>query len=161
MPLRPTRAVLLSMRSVLHRRCRVLLASGFGPAADLNIHLYCPVLDGVYERSEAEPVFIEAPASTDEDVHAALHRIFGRLLRMLTRPRHPCRGAGWVADQPGATAQLVFDIDMEHCANRGGELEVIAAILKAPVIERIHEHRGLPARAPPQVPARASMSQAA
>jgi hypothetical protein len=50
---------------------------------------------------------------------------------------------------------------MEHCANRGGELEVIAAILKAPVIERIHEHRGLPARSPPQAPARASMSQAA
>jgi hypothetical protein len=57
--------------------------------------------------------------------------------------------------------KLVFDIDMEHCANRGGELEVIAAILKAPVIERIHEHRGLPARAPPQAPARASISQAA
>jgi hypothetical protein len=43
----------------------------------------------------------------------------------------------------------VFGIDMEHCPNRGGDLKIIAAILKQPVIERIQTHLGLQARAPP------------
>ena len=34
-------------------------------AANLNIHLHCLVLDGVYRRSaQAEPVFVEAPTTT-------------------------------------------------------------------------------------------------
>jgi len=48
----------------------------------------------------------------------------------------------------------VFEIDLEHCPNCGGELKIIAAILEAPVIERILTHLGLQARAPPQAPAR-------
>ena len=119
------------------------------------------MLDGVYERGEVGPVFVEAPASTDEDVHAALHRIVGRLLKMLTR-------RGTLVEEQGASRiswvrllKRVFEIDMEHRANCGGELEVIAAILEAPVIERILEHFGLPARAPLRTPARASMLQAA
>ena len=42
----------------------------------------------------------------------------------------------------------VFDLDLEHCPNCGGELKIIAAILEAPVIERILTHLGLQARAP-------------
>gem|GEM_PF-4169917 len=34
----------------------------------------------------------------------------------------------------------VFQIDLEHCPNCGGELKIIAAILAAPVIERILTH---------------------
>ena len=49
----------------------------------------------------------------------------------------------------------VFEIDLEHCPNRGGALKIIAAILEAPVIERILTHLGLQARAPPRAPARA------
>jgi len=49
----------------------------------------------------------------------------------------------------------VFEIDLKHCPNCGGQLKIIAAILEAPVIERILRHQGLEARAPPQVPARA------
>ena len=37
----------------------------------------------------------------------------------------------------------VFEIDLGHCPNCGGELKVIAAILEAPVIERILTHLGL------------------
>jgi hypothetical protein len=49
----------------------------------------------------------------------------------------------------------VFEIDLEHCPNcGGGELKIIAAILEAPVIERILTHLGLQARAPPRAPAR-------
>ena len=48
----------------------------------------------------------------------------------------------------------VFEIDMEHCPNCGGELKVIAAILEQPVTEKILTHLGLQARAPPRAPAR-------
>ena len=48
----------------------------------------------------------------------------------------------------------VFEIDMEHCPNCAGELKIIAAILEAPVIEKILTHLGLQARAPPRAPAR-------
>ena len=38
----------------------VTLIQRFGSAANLNIHLHCLVLDGVYRRStEGEPVFVE------------------------------------------------------------------------------------------------------
>ena len=55
----------------------------------------------------------------------------------------------------------VFEIDMERCPNCGGELKIIAAILEAPVIERILMHLGLQARAPPRAPARGQALQAA
>jgi hypothetical protein len=48
----------------------------------------------------------------------------------------------------------VFDIDLEHCPQCGGELRVIAAIEEPAVIVRILTHLGLPARAPPRSPAR-------
>jgi Transposase zinc-binding domain/Putative transposase len=38
----------------------------FGSAANLNIHLHCLVLDGVYRRgTEGAPEFVEVPAPTD------------------------------------------------------------------------------------------------
>jgi len=55
----------------------------------------------------------------------------------------------------------VFEIDMAHCPNCGGELKIIAAILEQPVIEKILTHLGLEARAPPRTPARGSQLQAA
>ena len=48
----------------------------------------------------------------------------------------------------------LFEIDLEHCPNCGGELKIFAAILEAPVIEWILTHLGLQARAPPLAPAR-------
>jgi len=41
-----------------------------------------------------------------------------------------------------------------HCPNCGGQLKIIVAILKVPVIERILTHPGLQARVPPRAPAR-------
>jgi hypothetical protein len=55
----------------------------------------------------------------------------------------------------------VFDLDLEHCPNCGGELKIIAAILETPVIEKILTHLGLQARAPPRAPARGQALQAA
>jgi len=39
----------------------------------------------------------------------------------------------------------VFEIDLEYCPNRGGELKIIAAILEQPVIEKTLTHLGLQA----------------
>ena len=47
----------------------------------------------------------------------------------------------------------VFDIDIEHCPNRGGSLKSIAAIEDPPVIVKILAHLGLPTRVPPRSPA--------
>jgi hypothetical protein len=44
---------------------------------------------------------------------------------------------------------------------RTPELKIIAAILEAPVIEKILTHLGLQARAPPRAPARGQTLQAA
>ena len=48
----------------------------------------------------------------------------------------------------------VFELDLLHCPNYGGDLRIIAAILEPPVIEKILTHLGLQARAPPRAPAR-------
>ena len=55
----------------------------------------------------------------------------------------------------------VFEIDMAHCPNCGGELKIIAAIMEQPVIEKILTHLGLQARAPPRAPAGGCELQAA
>ena len=55
----------------------------------------------------------------------------------------------------------VFDLDLQHCPNCGGELKIIAAILEQPVIEKILTHLDLQARAPPRAPARGQALQAA
>ncbi len=48
----------------------------------------------------------------------------------------------------------VFDLDLEHCPQCGGEFKIIAAIEAPAVIVRILTHLGLPARAPPRSSAR-------
>ena len=47
----------------------------------------------------------------------------------------------------------VFDLDLEHCPQCGGEFRIIAAIEAPEVIARILTHLGLPAKAPPRSPA--------
>ena len=63
----------------------VTLIQRFGSAANLNIHLHCLVLDGVYQRTDGDPVFVEVPAPTDEALQALLHKIIARLMKLLTR----------------------------------------------------------------------------
>jgi len=48
----------------------------------------------------------------------------------------------------------VFEIDLEHCPNCGGELKIIAPILVQLVIEKILNQLGLQARAPLRASAR-------
>ena len=55
----------------------------------------------------------------------------------------------------------MFDLVLEPYRKAGGYLNLIAAILEPPVIEKILTHLGLRARAPLRAPARAQALQAA
>ena len=70
-----------------------------GSAANLNIHLHCLVLDGVYRRTDGEPVFVEVTAPTDEALQALLHKIIGRLDVVADPPQRARRRGG--VDLPG------------------------------------------------------------
>ncbi len=69
----------------------VTLIQRFGSAANLNIHLHCLVLDGVYRRgTDGAPEFVEVFASTDQAPQTVLHKIITRT----TQAAHPSRGVG-------------------------------------------------------------------
>jgi hypothetical protein len=55
----------------------------------------------------------------------------------------------------------VFDLDVEHRANRGGERKVIAAVLERPMIESILTHIGLRPQLPLEGRTREGMNLAA
>ena len=63
----------------------VTLIQRFGSAANLNVHLHCLVLDGVYRRTDNGPVFVQADFPTDEELQALLHRIITGPMKLLTR----------------------------------------------------------------------------
>jgi hypothetical protein len=64
----------------------VTLIQRFGSAANLDIHLHCLVLDGVYRcGADGAPAFVEAGAPTDDELHALLQTVISRLMKMLTR----------------------------------------------------------------------------
>ena len=67
----------------------VTLIQRFGSAANLNIHLHCLELDGVYRRTGGEPVFQEARAPTGEELQGLLEKTIVLLIKKLTRP-HAC-----------------------------------------------------------------------
>ena len=64
----------------------VTLIQRFGSAANLNIHLHCLVLDGVYRRGiDGKPEFVEVPEPADQALQSVLHKIITRVMGLLTR----------------------------------------------------------------------------
>ncbi len=53
--------------------------------ANLNIHLHCLVLDGVYLNRDGVPLFHEAAAPSTDELEAVLLKIITRTMRLLTR----------------------------------------------------------------------------
>ena len=82
----------------------VTLIQRFGSAANLNIHLHCLVLDGVYRRTGGEPVFQAARAPSRDELAALLEKIIARLLKMLTR-------LGYLIEEQGMTYMADMDAD--------------------------------------------------
>ena len=82
----------------------VTLIQRFGSAANLNIHLHCLVLDGVYRRrTEGAPEFVPVPAPSDAALQAVLHTIIVRTMKLLTRQGALIeeQGQTWLADIDG------------------------------------------------------------
>jgi hypothetical protein len=64
----------------------VTLIQRFGSAANLNIHLHCLVLDGVYRcGADGAPTFVEMSAPTDDELHVLLQTVIARLMKLLAR----------------------------------------------------------------------------
>jgi len=64
----------------------VTLIQRFGSAANLNIHLHCLLLDGVYRcGADGVPEFVEVGSPTDDELHALLLTVIDRLMKVLTR----------------------------------------------------------------------------
>ena len=77
----------------------VTLIQRFGSAANLNIHLYCLVLDGVHWRNaDGTPAFVEASAPSDEALQTVLHNIITGLT-LLTR-------RGMLVGEEGSTRRV-------------------------------------------------------
>ncbi|MBM3345479.1 MAG: transposase [Betaproteobacteria bacterium] len=80
------------------------LIQRFGSAANLNIHLHCLVLDGVYRRTGGGPVYQEARAPTGEELQGLLEKIIVRLVKALTR-------LGYLMQEDGMSYLAEFDSD--------------------------------------------------
>ena len=86
----------------------VTLIQRFGSAANLNIHLHCLVLDGVYRcDTDGEPVFVEVPAPTDEALQTLLQKIITRTMKLLTRK-------GVFVEEQGQTYMADDDADSDE-----------------------------------------------
>lgn len=86
----------------------VTLIQRCGSAANLNIHLHCLVLDGVYRcDTEGEAVFVEVPAPTDEALQTVLHKIITRMMKLLARK-------GVLVEEQGQTYMADDDADSDE-----------------------------------------------
>ena len=63
----------------------ITLIQRFGSAANLNIHLHCLVLDGVYRVQDGAAEFHSARSPTTEQLQRLLSQIIQRIMKALTR----------------------------------------------------------------------------
>ncbi|MDP1557777.1 MAG: transposase zinc-binding domain-containing protein [Nitrosomonas sp.] len=63
----------------------ITLIQRFGSAANLNIHLHCLVLDGVYHIQDGVPVFHGVRTPTTDQLQRLLSQIIQRIMKALTR----------------------------------------------------------------------------
>ena len=106
----PTRHLLgqAGLRADVADSGAVTLIQRFGSAANLNIHMHCLVLDGVYRcGTEGTPEFVEGPAPTDETLQAVLHQIITRMMKLLT-------GLGLLVEEQGQAYLADTDADSDE-----------------------------------------------
>ena len=102
----------------------VTLIQRFGSAANLNIHLHCLVLDGVYRcGADGAPTFVEVDAPTDDELHALLQKIVTKLMKLLTR-------RGLLEEDMGQTYLAEPDVD-------GEEARALRPLQAAAITDRI------------------------
>jgi len=82
----------------------VTLIQRFGSAANLNIHLHCLFLDGIYLTTDEEPVFHPVKAPTPKQLQTLLNQIIKRIMKCLTR-------RGYLIEEQGMTYLAETDAD--------------------------------------------------
>ena len=124
----------------------VTLIQRFGSAANLNIHLHCLVLDGVYLNRDGAAVFHEAAAPTMEELEVLLAKIITRVMRLLTR-------LGVLIEEPDQTYLAETDTDgalkslqAASCTYR------IALGPRIRWVQKVLSLQSLPSRARPSTP---------
>ena len=65
--------------------------------------------DGVYRRTDGGPVFVEAPAPTNEELLVLLHTTITRLMKLLTR-----RGVLVEAQEGGSSDLADAEADLDE-----------------------------------------------
>ena len=111
---------------------------GFGSAANLNIHLHCLVLDGLYAcDAEGEPVFVEMPAPTDEALQTVLHKILSRLMRLLARKGVHVEGQVRQRDAFFATNEQFHTVLLDIAGNRW-RTQIVADLRRVMKLNRHH-----------------------
>jgi Putative transposase len=86
--IRCTRCGYRSLRGLTRSSARrsVTLIQRFGSAVNLNIHLHCLVLDGVYQiKPNGELAFIQASAPTEQVLQLLLRAIITSIMKCLVR----------------------------------------------------------------------------
>ena len=90
----------------------VTLIQRFGSAANLNIHLHCIFLDGVYRITDAGPVFQPVRAPTTEQLQTLLNQIIKRTMKLLTR-------LGYLIEEEGLTRRNRYGFGHDTAAIGG------------------------------------------
>jgi len=162
-------------RKELERLCRYITRPAIAnerlkedAAGNLVLQLKSPWRDGTTHLRLSPLEFMQRLAALVPRPRLHLTRFHGVLapnarLRAALVPG-PAQDTSVPSDEHahGAPARLgwarllkrVFDLDLEHCPQCGGDLKIIAAIEEPALIAKILTHLGLPARAPPRAPAR-------
>jgi len=169
-------------RSTLERLCRYITRPVLGhkrltrtPNGDVVLELKTPYRDGTTHLIMTPLEFLQRLAALVPRPRLHLIRFHGVLapnsaLRSQIVPaaaENPAVPGDEPTDEPTPSApsrlkwaqllRRVFEFDMTTCANCGGPLTMIAAIVDPPVISKILAHLGLPTRAPPRAPAKADL----
>ena len=115
----------------------VTLIQRFGSAANLNIHLHCLVLDGVYQQDdEGVPRFTQVKPPSDQEVRELLQIMITKLMKRLTRLGavvqdeggdllgRPCRY--WQRFTASSCTQAIASVVVyvPHCLRPEGRAEV-------------------------------------
>ena len=172
-------------RKTLERLCRYITRPALAndrvqmnASGQVELKVKTPWRDGTTHQVMSPLEFMQRLAALVPRPRPRLHliRFHGVLApnaklraKVVPRPREePAQGVPSPEDTKAAQGRpmrlgwakllkRVFNLDLEHCPNCGGELKVIAAILERPAIEKILTHVGLDARPPPRSPARGQM----
>jgi hypothetical protein len=100
----------------------ITLIQRFGSAANLNIHLHCLVLDGVYRIQNGMPEFHGVRTPTAEQLQSLLSQIIKRIMKALTR--HGAlieeEGMTYLAEIETDDAFTIGSLHLPDCARSPG-----------------------------------------